>query len=71
MAGDVIGDYSFDQPLKHGDRLVFGDMAIYSMVKKILRSTVWHSQQLRSSIKMEIAKSYVNLDIKISKMRLS
>jgi carboxynorspermidine decarboxylase len=33
MAGDVIGDYSFDQPLKNGDRLVFGDMAIYSMVK--------------------------------------
>jgi carboxynorspermidine decarboxylase len=33
MAGDVIGDYSFDQPLKCGDRLVFGDMAIYSMVK--------------------------------------
>lgn len=33
MAGDVIGDYSFDQPLKSGDRLVFGDMAIYSMVK--------------------------------------
>jgi len=33
MSGDVIGDYSFDQPLKSGDRLVFGDMAIYSMVK--------------------------------------
>ncbi|QOY36585.1 carboxynorspermidine decarboxylase [Anaerobacillus isosaccharinicus] len=33
MAGDVIGEYSFDQPLKNGDRLVFGDMAIYSMVK--------------------------------------
>lgn len=33
LAGDVIGDYSFDQPLKPGDRLVFGDMAIYSMVK--------------------------------------
>lgn len=33
MAGDVIGDYSFEQPLQHGDRLVFGDMAIYSMVK--------------------------------------
>ena len=28
-----IGDYSFDQPLKSGDRLVFGDMAIYTMVK--------------------------------------
>ncbi|MDF2558160.1 MAG: carboxynorspermidine decarboxylase [Bacillales bacterium] len=33
LAGDVIGDYSFDQPLESGDRLVFGDMAIYSMVK--------------------------------------
>jgi carboxynorspermidine decarboxylase len=33
LAGDVIGDYSFDNPLKIGDRLVFGDMAIYSMVK--------------------------------------
>ncbi|MFV0496597.1 MAG: carboxynorspermidine decarboxylase [Candidatus Fimivivens sp.] len=33
LAGDIIGDYSFDQPLKVGDRLVFGDMAIYSMVK--------------------------------------
>lgn len=33
LSGDNIGDYSFDQPLKNGDRLVFGDMAIYSMVK--------------------------------------
>ena len=33
LAGDVIGEYSFDSPLKPGDRLVFGDMAIYSMVK--------------------------------------
>lgn len=33
LAGDVIGDYSFDAPLKPGDRLVFEDMAIYSMVK--------------------------------------
>ncbi len=33
LAGDTIGDYSFDHPLKNGDRLVFGDMAIYSMVK--------------------------------------
>lgn len=33
LAGDVIGDYSFDQPLKAGDRLVFCDMAHYSMVK--------------------------------------
>lgn len=33
LAGDVIGDYSFIEPLKVGDRLVFCDMAIYSMVK--------------------------------------
>jgi carboxynorspermidine decarboxylase len=33
LAGDVIGDYSFDEPLKPGDRVVFTDMAIYSMVK--------------------------------------
>ncbi|MCH5324791.1 MAG: carboxynorspermidine decarboxylase [Eubacterium sp.] len=33
LAGDVIGDYSFDRPLKAGDRLVFCDMAIYSMCK--------------------------------------
>ncbi len=33
LAGDVIGEYSFDEPLKIGDALLFEDMAIYSMVK--------------------------------------
>ncbi len=33
LAGDVIGDYSFKKPLKPGDRLVFCDMAHYTMVK--------------------------------------
>ncbi|AIQ12312.1 carboxynorspermidine decarboxylase [Paenibacillus durus] len=33
LAGDIIGDYSFKQPLKNGDRLVFLDMAHYTMVK--------------------------------------
>ncbi len=33
LAGDIIGEYSFDEPLKIGDRVVFCDMAIYSMVK--------------------------------------
>lgn len=33
LAGDVIGDYSFEKPLHIGDRLIFCDMAIYSMVK--------------------------------------
>jgi carboxynorspermidine decarboxylase len=33
LAGDVIGDYSFDAPLRRGDTLTFCDMAHYSMVK--------------------------------------
>ncbi len=33
LSGDTIGEYSFDRPLTVGDRLVFTDMAIYSMVK--------------------------------------
>jgi len=33
LAGDVIGDYSFDCPLKDGDGLIFEDMAIYSTCK--------------------------------------
>ena len=33
LAGDVIGDYSFERKINVGDRLYFEDMAIYSMVK--------------------------------------
>lgn len=33
LAGDVIGDYAFDQPLQVGDKLIFLDMSHYSMVK--------------------------------------
>ena len=33
LAGDVIGDYSFDREINIGDKLIFGDMAIYSFVK--------------------------------------
>lgn len=33
LAGDVIGDYSFAEPLQVGDMLLFGDMAIYSTCK--------------------------------------
>ncbi|GAF63399.1 carboxynorspermidine decarboxylase [Bacillus sp. TS-2] len=70
MAGDVIGDYSFDQPLKLGDRLVFGDMAIYSMVK----NTTFNGMALPSiSIKKkngdcEIVREFGYQDFK---MRLS
>ena len=33
LAGDVIGDYSFERPLEVGDRVVFTDMIHYTMVK--------------------------------------
>jgi len=33
LAGDVMGDYSFDRPLQIGQRLIFDDMAHYTMVK--------------------------------------
>lgn len=33
LSGDVIGDYSFNHPLCKGERLLFGDMSHYSMVK--------------------------------------
>ena len=33
LAGDVIGDYSFVKKIRIGDKLIFEDMAIYSMVK--------------------------------------
>ena len=33
LAGDEIGTYAFDHPLKEGDMVVFEDMAIYTMVK--------------------------------------
>ena len=33
LAGDIIGDYSFDEPLKVGDKIIFEDMIHYTMVK--------------------------------------
>jgi carboxynorspermidine decarboxylase len=33
LAGDVVGDYAFAAPLREGQRLIFGDMAIYSTCK--------------------------------------
>jgi carboxynorspermidine decarboxylase len=51
LAGDVIGDYSFAQPLQVGQRLVFEDMAYYTMVKtttfngvRLPSIAIWNSQ---------------------------
>ena len=51
LAGDVMGDYSFDAPLEIGQRLMFDDMAHYTMVKTMTFNGVglpaiasWNSQ---------------------------
>ena len=42
LAGDVIGDWSFAQPLKCGDKLAFLDMAHYTMVKSSMFNGIGH-----------------------------
>lgn len=42
LAGDVIGDWSFDGPLAPGDRLVFEDMSHYTMVKTTTFNGIQH-----------------------------
>jgi carboxynorspermidine decarboxylase len=50
LAGDVMGDYSFEKPLAVGDRMIFEDMAHYTMVKtttfngtKLPAIAIWNS----------------------------
>jgi carboxynorspermidine decarboxylase len=42
LSGDFMGDWSFDQPLKPGDRIVFLDMIHYTMVKTTTFNGVHH-----------------------------
>ncbi len=42
LAGDIMGDYSFDAPLKIGDRIVFEDQIHYTMVKSTTFNGVQH-----------------------------
>jgi carboxynorspermidine decarboxylase len=49
LAGDVAGEYSFAEPLAVGDRLVFTDMAIYTMVK----TNTFNGVQLPSIIRYQ------------------
>jgi len=70
LAGDVMGEYSFDHPLSIGDKLVFADMAHYSMVKTNtfngirLPSIAWYDQ----TGELRIVRSF---DYKDYKNRLS
>jgi carboxynorspermidine decarboxylase len=42
LAGDIIGDWSFDKPLSPGDRLAFEDMSHYTMVKTTTFNGIQH-----------------------------
>lgn len=66
LAGDIIGDYSFDRSLSEGDRLVFEDMAIYSMCKNntfngIALPSIW---LLRGNGELELLKKFGYEDFK-------
>ena len=70
LAGDVIGDYSFDHPLHPGDELVFEDMAIYTMVKTNtfngmpLPSIVW--KRVDGGLELVRQFSYVDFKSRLS-----
>ncbi|WP_108446077.1 carboxynorspermidine decarboxylase [Halomonas denitrificans] len=55
LAGDVVGEYSFDAPLAIGDRLVFTDMAHYTMVK----TTTFNGMRLPSICRIDEASREV------------
>lgn len=42
LAGDYVGDYSFDKPLRIGDKIIFNDMMHYTMVKTTFFNGVRH-----------------------------
>ena len=54
LAGDVIGDYSFDQPLQVGDRIVLLDMSHYTMVK----TTTFNGVRLPSLVLRQLDGRY-------------
>jgi len=60
LAGDVIGDYSFDAPLEVGSRLVFEDMIHYTMVKTTMFNGVRHPDIaiLRESGQLEVVRRF-------------
>ncbi|MFA5689263.1 MAG: carboxynorspermidine decarboxylase [Kiritimatiellales bacterium] len=65
LAGDVIGDWSFDRPLLPGDRLVFEDMAHYTMVKTTMFNGIRHPAiAIRRAGRIEIVRKFEYADFK-------
>lgn len=50
LSGDVIGDYSFDEPLTLGQKLIFTDMSHYTVVK----NTYFNGVQLPSIVRVDL-----------------
>ena len=42
LSGDYMGDWSFDEPLKVGDKIVFEDMIHYTVVKTSMFNGIPH-----------------------------
>lgn len=66
LAGDVIGEYSFDHELKPGDRVIFEDMIHYTMVKTSFFNGVEHPSIgiLRSNGEFELVRWFGYEDFK-------
>ncbi len=65
LSGDIIGEYSFDEPLKEGQTLIFEDMAIYSMVKNnTFNGMPLPSIYLKQGSNYTLLKSFTYADFK-------
>lgn len=71
LAGDIIGDYSFKEPLKMGDKVIFMDMAQYTMVKNTTFNGIglpaillYHSEEKRAEIIREFG--YNDFKVRLS-----
>ncbi|MBR2396685.1 MAG: carboxynorspermidine decarboxylase [Bacteroidaceae bacterium] len=65
LSGDIIGEYSFDEPLKEGKTLIFEDMAIYSMVKNnTFNGMPLPSIYLKQGSNYTLLKSFTYTDFK-------
>ncbi len=67
LAGDVMGDYSFANPLAVGDRLIFEDMAHYTMVKtttfngiRLPAIAIWNS----ATDELRVVREFAYVDFK-------
>ena len=71
LAGDVIGDWSFEQPLRPGDRLAFEDMSHYTMVKTTTFNGIQHPHICTFEPETEELKVIRSFDYRDFKSKLS